>query len=221
MFARIAGRYDLANTVLSGGLDAWWRRRAAGLVRTWAPDRLLDLATGSGALAATLRGVCPATRIVGADFCVPMLRECPRLLKRAAHLRVAADGLRLPFADAAFDALTVSFGLRNMASWPDALREAARVLRPGGHLLVLDFSLPSRPWLRAAYRLYLHHVLPRLAALVCGERRAYDYLGASIESFPRGGEMVRLIGSCGFGNATAEELTGGIVSLYTAVRQSG
>ena len=216
LFCRVAARYDLVNTILSGGLDWFWRRRAAAHIRRWAPARLLDLATGSGVLLATCQRASPETWAVGADFCPPMLAQARA--KRGLPRLVAADGLRLPFADGSFDALTVAFGLRNMASWPGALREMARVLRPGGHLLVLDFSLPSRPWLRALYRVYLHHCLPTIAALVCGERSAYRYLGDSIESFPRGAAMLALLTECGFRAPRAEELSAGIVSLYTAER---
>lgn len=216
MFGRIAARYDLANTILSGGMDWFWRRRAAAQVRRWAPARLLDLASGSGVLLETLQAACPGAWTVGADFCPPMLGQARS--RRGLPRLVAADGLRLPFADRAFDALTVAFGLRNMGSWPGALREMERVLRPGGHLLVLDFSLPRRALLRAAYRVYLHHGLPLVAAAVCGERRAYDYLGESIEKFPSGEAMLALLKDCGFRGPTAEELTGGIVSLYTAER---
>lgn len=218
MFSRIAGRYDVVNTLLSGGLDSFWRRRTAARVRAWKPARVLDLATGSGALGATLGRACPGAEIIGADFCLPLLRRARG--RRGLAGLVAADGLRLPFADGAFDALSVGFGLRNMASWPEAVREMARVLRPGGHVAILDFSLPSRPGLRAAYRLYLHHVLPRIAAVACGERRAYDYLATSIERFPRGANMLALLEQCGFSDAVAEELTGGVVSLYTAKRAS-
>ena len=218
LFSRIAARYDLANTILSGGLDWFWRRRAAAQVRHWAPARLLDLATGSGALLETIQAACPGIWAVGADFCPPMLGQARA--RRGLPRLVAADGLRLPFADRSFDALTVAFGLRNMASWSGAVQEMARVLRPGGHLLVLDVSLPRRALLRAAYRVYLHRGLPLVAAVVCGERRAYDYLGESIESFPRGEAMSALLEKCGFRAPTAEELTGGIVSLYTAERAS-
>jgi demethylmenaquinone methyltransferase / 2-methoxy-6-polyprenyl-1,4-benzoquinol methylase len=212
MFAAIAGRYDLANHLLSGGLDFLWRRRAARIVRGWNPARLLDLATGSGDLAQALCAACPGATVVGADFCHPMLLEAQR--KGLASL-IVADGLRLPFADGAFDVLTIAFGLRNMESWPGGLSEMCRVLAPGGHLLVLDFSVPPPP-LRFVYRPYLRHILPRIAAFLTGERAAYDYLGDSIEQFPQGEVMGALIQAAGFTEARCLPLTGGIVSLYTA-----
>src|SRR6185369_4512184 len=125
---------------------------------------------GSGDLALTLRAACPNALVVGADFCHPMLRVARG--KGVEHL-VTADGLALPFADETFDVVTVAFGLRNMASWPAALAEMRRVLRPGGHVLILDFSVPPPPlvWL---YRPYLHHVLPWIADLVTRQKAAYD-----------------------------------------------
>jgi demethylmenaquinone methyltransferase/2-methoxy-6-polyprenyl-1,4-benzoquinol methylase len=214
LFSSIASRYDLANHLLSGGLDFFWRQRAARLVRSWRPARILDLATGSGDLALTLRAACPDALIIGADFCHPMLRVAQR--KKVPHL-VTADGLALPFADAVFDVVTVAFGLRNMASWPGALAEMRRVLKPGGRVLILDFSIPRAPmvWF---YRPYLHHVLPRIAALLTHEKAAYEYLGDSIEKFPHGEAMCRLLEESGLEKATCAPLHGGIVSLYTAER---
>ena len=212
MFSAIARRYDFANHLLSGGLDFFWRRRAARLVRTWKPSRILDLATGSGDLALTIRAACPDAVIVGADFCHPMLRVAQ---KKGLALLVVADGLRLPFADASFDVLTIAFGLRNMESWSAGLREMRRVLRSGGHLLVLDFSIPPPP-LRWIYRPYLHHAMPRIASFVTGQKSAYAYLGESIEQFPHGESMRALLREAGFAEATCEPLSGGIVSLYTA-----
>ena len=213
MFGRVAARYDLANAVLSGGLDYLWRRRAARIVRGWGPGRLLDLATGSGVLAASLARACPSTTVVGADFSLPMLRRA-QASGRVRRLAVA-DAMRLPFGDGAFDVVTVGFGLRNMPSYRGALEEMRRTLRPGGHLLILDFSVP-RGWWRVAYRFYLHRCLPRIAGFVSGERGAYEYLAESIERFPRGETMRTLLAASGFADATARELTGGIVSLYTA-----
>ena len=215
LFSSIAKRYDLANHLLSGGLDFIWRRRAGMLVKSWQPGRILDLATGSGDLAVTLRAACPEALVVGADFCHPMLQIAQR---KGISPLVVADGLALPFADETFDALTVAFGLRNMASWPGALAEMRRVLRRGGYLLVLDFSVPRPPlvWL---YRPYLHHILPRIAAVLTREKAAYEYLGDSIENFPHGRAMCDLITQAGLGQARCEPLHGGIVSIYTGRRE--
>lgn len=214
MFASIAQRYDLANHLLSGGLDFFWRKRGAQFVKRWNPSRILDLATGSGDLALTIRAACPGAFLVGADFCHPMLRIAQR---KGIETLITADGLRLPFADASFDALTIAFGLRNMESWPGGLAEMHRVLTPGGHVLILDFSIPPPP-LRWLYRPYLHHALPIIATLLTGEKSAYDYLGESIEQFPRGEAMCAVLREAGFREPGCQPLTGGIVSLYTAER---
>lgn len=214
MFGRVARRYRLANAVLSGGLDAWWRWRAARIVASWKPQRVLDLATGSGDLARAIERGCPGVEVVGADFSPEMLDVARELGSK--HL-VQADALDLPFAEAEFDGVTVSFGLRNMASWPGALAQMARVLKPGGHLLVLDFSIPEGP-LKVVYRPYLHHVLPKVAAAITGERDAYDYLAESIEAFPRGEGLCALMREAGFREAGFEPLTGGIVTLYVGAK---
>jgi demethylmenaquinone methyltransferase/2-methoxy-6-polyprenyl-1,4-benzoquinol methylase len=214
MFGRVARRYDLANHLLSGGLDFWWRRRASEIVAQWQPRRVLDLATGSGDLALTIARNLPQAEITGADFSPEMLA-----VARAKGLTktVVADALQLPFADAQFDVVTVAFGLRNMADWGAALAEMARVLMPGGHVLVLDFSLPPGRW-RPLYRAYLHHGLPWLADLITGQKAAYDYLGDSIEKFPSGLDMCALIEANGFRDAQSQPLSGGIVTIYTASR---
>jgi demethylmenaquinone methyltransferase/2-methoxy-6-polyprenyl-1,4-benzoquinol methylase len=214
LFAAIAKRYDFANHLLSGGLDFLWRRRAANIVRQWNPSTVLDLATGSGDLAHSIGKICPNAKIVGADFCLPMLQIARR--KRVRHL-VQADGLHLPFRTGVFDVVSIAFGLRNMESWPAALGEMARVLRRGGHLLVLDFSIPQGR-LKRFYRFYLHRLLPGVAAAVTGEKSAYEYLADSIEAFPSGTAMNGLIESAGFSSAQCELLTGGIVSVYTAAK---
>jgi demethylmenaquinone methyltransferase / 2-methoxy-6-polyprenyl-1,4-benzoquinol methylase len=212
MFGRIARRYDLANHLLSGGADFLWRRRAAKIVAGWQPRDLLDLATGSGDLALAIQRRSPNTKIVAADFSPEML-EIAR--GKGVANTVLADALQLPFENSSFDAITVAFGLRNMADWDRALTEMARVLRNGGHLLVLDFSIPTGA-LRPAYRFYLHRCLPMFASVVTGDKAAYDYLGGSIEKFPNGDAMVELIERNGFTDAIVEPLTGGIATIYTA-----
>jgi demethylmenaquinone methyltransferase/2-methoxy-6-polyprenyl-1,4-benzoquinol methylase len=212
MFDRIARRYDLANHLLSGGADFLWRGRAVRIVEKWRPRRVLDLATGSGDLALALQRRLPEAAITAADFSPEMLSVAQR---KGVRETVLADALRLPFPDESFDCVTVAFGLRNMADWDLALREMSRVLRSSGHVLVLDFSLPIG-LLRPAYRFYLHRCLPLLASLVTGQKAAYDYLGGSIEKFPSGDEMIRLIEQNGFALGSAHPLTGGIASIYTA-----
>jgi demethylmenaquinone methyltransferase/2-methoxy-6-polyprenyl-1,4-benzoquinol methylase len=214
MFAGVAPRYDFANQVLSLGLDRSWRKFVCQRVAAWKPARILDLATGSGVLAEELARTNTASFVVGADFCIPMLKVAGK--RNVEHL-VVADGLALPFADASFDVITVAFGLRNMAFLDRALAEMARTTRSGGHVVILDFSLPSGPLL-PAYRFYLHFVLPRLAGWLTGEPAAYQYLGDSIESFPRGAAMTALMEEAGFVDAIARPLSGGIVTAYLAER---
>lgn len=215
MFDRIARRYDLANHLLSGGLDYWWRHRAAILVRQWQPARILDLATGSGDLALALARGLPKSEIVAADFSADML-EIAR--GKGVTNTVLADARQLPFPDASFDAVTVAFGLRNMPDWQEALREMARVLKVEGYVLILDFSLPSKPF-RSAYRFYLHRILPLLARMLTGEKKAYEYLGATIEKFPASTDMKALLETSGFHEAKAIPLTAGIVTIYTAQKE--
>jgi demethylmenaquinone methyltransferase/2-methoxy-6-polyprenyl-1,4-benzoquinol methylase len=214
MFDRIAPRYDLANHLLSGGIDFWWRRRAAEIVASWKPARVLDLATGSGDLALAIARRLPQAEITGADFSAEMLH---RARSKGLARTIVADALQLPMPNESFDCVTVAFGLRNMVDWGAALREMARVLTPGGHLLVLDFSIPSGA-LKPMYRFYLHRCLPLLAAIITGQKNAYDYLGASIEQFPTGVAMTALIDANEFRSARAIPLTGGIATIYTAPR---
>ncbi|GAB4165566.1 MAG: bifunctional demethylmenaquinone methyltransferase/2-methoxy-6-polyprenyl-1,4-benzoquinol methylase UbiE [Terrimicrobiaceae bacterium] len=216
MFAGISARYDLANHVLSMGIDSLWRARAARMIAANSPGKILDMATGSGDLALALQRACPQALVTGADFCLPMLEVARR---KGVSTLVQADGLALPFADASFDALTVAFGLRNMASWETALREMARVLRPGGGLLIMDFAMPRAGWLAAAYRFYLHHLLPRLAGWLTGRPEAYEYLGESIEGFPRWEKMCDLISRSGFQDTRSYSLALGIAAIYTGTRK--
>lgn len=214
-FSSIAKRYVLTNHVLSLGIDVLWRKKVARHLRNHGATFILDVATGSGDLARTVLDGVPGARVIGADFCAPMLAEAK---KRGLPELIVCDGLALPFPEATFDALTIGYGLRNMADWSGALREFARVLKPGGLLVVLDFSLPASPVLRHPYRFYLHHLLPCVAGWLTGNREAYAYLGDSIERFPSGDAMLALIEAAGFSRAKWEPQCGGISSLYLGTR---
>ena len=211
-FSAIAERYVTANHILSLGTDIMWRARVVQMVAEWKPASLLDIATGTGDLALAIKRALPEIDVLGTDFCRPMLDVAVR---RGLSRVLEADAMNLPLEDASFDAATVAFGLRNMADYGKALREFRRVLKPGGHLLVLDFSMPENIF-AAPYRLYLHPVLPRIAGLVTGNSDAYAYLGDSIEAFPRGEAFRQLLLACGFKNPTSLPLCMGIASIYTA-----
>lgn len=220
MFARIARRYDVANRLLSGGTDLWWRKRLVAQVRRHQPQAILDLATGSGDVAFALADALPDTcQIVGLDFCAPMLDEAKR--KQTASPRKstitfdAGDILALPLRDASFDAVTISFGLRNLADRDRGLREMHRVLRPSGRLFVLEFSQPQR-WFRPFYVFYLRHVLPRFAGWLTGDRSAYDYLNQTIESFPGHEALSAEFVQAGFKDVSVTRMTFGIVALHEA-----
>ena len=213
MFGSIARRYDLANHLLSCGTDFYWRRHAAEIVADWRPHRVADLATGTGDLALALQKRLPDADIVGVDVLQEMLDLAQR---KGVRQVVLADAMNLPFGDASFDCVTIAFGLRNLENWGAALTEMSRALRTSGRLLVLEFSLPTTPILRAIYRFYLHRCLPLFGSLLTGTKSAYDYLGDSIEEFPDGSAMCELMAANGFADATAEPLTGGIVTIYTA-----
>ncbi len=215
MFGSIAARYDLANHLLSCGIDFYWRKRVADIVASWQPKTIVDLATGTGDLALALQKKLPEAEITGADFLPEMLELAKR---KGVRQTIVADAMNLPFPDSLCDCVTVAFGLRNMENWSGALREMSRVLHAGGHLAVLEFSLPTMSILRGIYRFYLHRGLPLLGSMLTKQKRAYDYLGDSIEEFPSGDVMLALIEGSGFNDARAEALTGGIVTIYTAAK---
>ena len=187
------------------------------LVAEVRPKLVLDLATGSGDLALAIKNSSPGTEVVAADFCLPMLVQAQG--KTVPNL-IQADGLALPFADCSFDAVTISFGLRNMADWRAGIIEMRRVLKPGGVLFIMDFSLPANEPLRGLYRFYLHRVLPCMADWATGRRGAYEYLGGSIESFPSGGAMCHLLQSAGLACEKPVSLAMGAVTIYRAARRS-
>jgi demethylmenaquinone methyltransferase / 2-methoxy-6-polyprenyl-1,4-benzoquinol methylase len=222
MFATIASRYDLLNHLLSGNIDKRWRRLVAEVLRPILaqPDAaVLDVACGTGDLALTLsRG--SAARVFAIDFCRPMLDiATTKVAKAQASLPlIEGDALELPFADESFDAVTIAFGLRNLASFAAGFSELLRILRPGGRLVVLEFSQPRGWLLRSIFKVYFTRVLPLLGGLVSGSRSAYQYLPASVARFPDQEELVALMQQVGFVEVTFQNLTGGIAALHCGRR---
>jgi len=213
MFGRVAPRYDLLNHLLAGGNDLYWRWHLVRAVRRQRPARVLDLATGSGDVLLALRRQRAFTEhAAGADFCLPMLRQARA--KQAPNL-LAADALRLPFPAGSYDAITIAFGLRNLADRMAGLREMRRILRPGGCAYILEFSHPGA-WLAPLYFWYLRHLMPLYAQLFTREKGAYQYLGESIEAFPRQPELAEMLRGVGFRNVRWINLTLGIVALHVA-----
>jgi len=223
MFDSIAGRYDLLNHLLSAGIDRRWRRRAIRALELSGREVVVDLCTGTGDLAiAAVHATPGAVRVVGIDFSSAMLRVgrtklgAARLNSRVALVR--GDATRIPIGDAAVDAVTMAFGIRNVNDVGAACREMARVLRPGGRVAILEFAVPDVPLIGPAYLWYLHRVLPRIGQAVSGSSEAYGYLSASIDAFAKPAELVKILRHVGFVEISTIRLTIGSVCLYVAVR---
>jgi demethylmenaquinone methyltransferase/2-methoxy-6-polyprenyl-1,4-benzoquinol methylase len=216
MFDGVARRYDLANTVLSLGLDRRWRKRTRQCLELQPGQRVLDLAAGTGVSTAELQR--SGADAVACDFSLGMLRA-GRAHKQRRHVQfVAGDATRLPFADGAFDAATISFGLRNIVDVGSALLEMARVVRPGGRLVVCEFSRPVWRPLRVVYLNYLMRLLPWIARKVASNPDAYVYLAESIRAWPGQAELARTIAAAGWTDVRYRNLTFGVVALHLAER---
>lgn len=213
-FARIADRYVMTNHVLSLGADVWWRRVVTKRIKQLQPNRLLDVASGTGDLALSIQDAMPECEVIATDFCAEMLEHAS---SRGVRHTLVADALDLPYEDAEFEVVTVAFGLRNMGDYGLGLKEMRRVLKPGGHLFILDFSLPKGV-MRGPYRFYLHNILPKMAGFLTKEKDAYEYLGGSIEQFPSGEAMIELLRESGLQDGSATPMTFGVVTVYEAVK---
>lgn len=212
MFDGVARRYDLTNTVLSLGLDRFWRRATRSALRIGPSDRVLDLAAGTAV--STVELARSGAWCVATDFSVGMLGAG----RARAVPKVAGDATRLPFADCAFDAVTISFGLRNVVDTERALREMARVTRPGGRLVVCEFSTPTNRLFATAYKEYLMKALPQAATAVSSNPEAYVYLAESIRAWPDQAGLAALIGRAGWSAVRWRNLTGGIVALHAGFK---
>ena len=219
MFDRIAHRYDLLNRLLSFGTDVRWRKRLAAHLPAGANLEVLDLATGTADLLITMQRHCQrVARGTGVDVSFGMLSfGLPKLtaLGLADRFRlVRGDAMCLPLPCERYDAVTISFGIRNVLDVPAGLREMCRILKPGGRALVLEFSLPGNALFRAGYLFYFRHVLPRIGALLSGDGHAYRYLNQTVETFPYGEDFCALLRDAGFREVKAFPLTFGIATLY-------
>jgi demethylmenaquinone methyltransferase/2-methoxy-6-polyprenyl-1,4-benzoquinol methylase len=214
MFDGVADRYDRTNTILSFGRDRAWRRATCQALELQPTDRVLDLAAGTGVSTEELART--GAYAVGLDISLGMLRAGRRT--RPGITLIAGDALALPFADATFDAVTISFGLRNVQDTTAALREMARVTRPGGRLVVCEFSHPTSAALRHAYLVYLMGALPSVARKVSSNPDAYVYLAESIRAWPDQAGLAARIAAAGWRDVAWRNLTGGIVALHRAVR---
>jgi len=222
MFDAIAPRYDLLNHLLSAGLDRRWRDRAVDALALDEGARVLDLCTGTADLAvATVRRV-PGSSVIGIDFAGQMLRlglAKVRDLGLGQSIRlVRGDATCIPLESRSCDAVTIAFGIRNVANPERALAEIARVLRPNGRLAILEFGQPAIPGIRTCYAWYFRYLLPAVGRLISKHNSAYSYLPASVGTFPPPAEFARVLAAQGFFNVTAVPLTFGIVYLYIAER---
>lgn len=228
MFATIAARYDLLNHLLSVNIDKRWRRRVAKMLHGTLPPlnpsgkgeaRILDVACGTGDLSLTLFEKVDA-RVVGLDFCRPMLRLATSKAFRLGFEVpfIEGDALSLPFRDRSFEAATIAFGLRNLAGVEAGIEELFRILKPGGRVVVLEFSKPTTPILRSLFRIYFTKVLPLFGGLISGSMTAYQYLPDSVSRFPDQTELASMMRQVGFTEVTFQNLSGGIAALHLGTR---
>jgi demethylmenaquinone methyltransferase/2-methoxy-6-polyprenyl-1,4-benzoquinol methylase len=217
MFDRIAGVYDLMNTAMTAGLHHRWRERTADRAELGAGDSALDVCCGTGDLAFELaRRVGPEGRVVACDFSERML-ELARVKASDSAAAVEfewADALELPYEDASFDAVTVGFGVRNLAELDRGLAEMARVLRPGGRLAILEITQPQRPPLSTFFSIWFDRLVPRLGS-IAGDRDAYTYLPESVKRFPSPEGLAERLDGAGFARIRWTVLAGGIIAIHS------
>jgi demethylmenaquinone methyltransferase/2-methoxy-6-polyprenyl-1,4-benzoquinol methylase len=232
MFDKIAFRYDFLNRFLSGGVDVYWRKRAIRELRGLGADvgfgptspTILDVATGTADMAIMMARYLPASRVVGVDISTGMLdigrQKVARMHFEKKITLQTADSEALPFPDQHFDAITVAFGVRNFEHLEKGLGEMQRVLKPGGKLVVLEFSQPRTPGVRQLYDLYLRLVAPKIGRMISSSREAYQYLNDSVRAFPEGQHFIRILDDCGYVRTRLRRLSLGICSLYVGEKET-
>lgn len=222
MFDNIAPKYDLLNHTLSMSIDRVWRRRVVGEVRRAKPGRILDVATGTGDLAIAMACRIRDVQVLGVDLSEQMLAVARRKIEaRGLDGRIVldrGDAERLAVADASVDVATVAFGVRNFGDLGAGLRELARTIKPGGKVVILEFSRPRNRVFRALYEFYSYKILPRIGGLVSRDKRAYEYLPASVGEFPAPEEFMAMMARAGFRNCRARSQSFGIAQIYIGER---
>lgn len=218
MFNNISKRYDLLNHLLSLGIDIYWRKRAINLLRSEKPKTILDIATGTGDFAIEALSLGP-DKIIGVDISEGMLDIGRRKLKKLRldqkiELRTG-DSERLLFDDNIFDAVIVAFGVRNFEHLEKGLADMYRVLKPGGTVVILEFSKPKKFPLKQLYNFYFKYILPSIGRLISKDQSAYTYLPESVQAFPDGKAMLEILNSVGYKNTICRSLTFGISAIYT------
>ena len=222
MFNDIAPTYDSLNHILSMSIDRLWRRRVVRIVRRLGAQRILDMATGTGDLAIALARRIDNATICGADLSPEMLAVAKRKVEQQGlDERITlteCDAEHIDMASESVDAVTVAFGVRNFENIEACLAELRRVIKPEGHLVILEFSNPSNRLVGAIYRLYFHRILPFIGGLISHNRGAYEYLPASVDTFPTPKEFIAILERCGFANIKARSQSLGIAQIYVAKR---
>ena len=223
MFDRISPKYDALNHLLSLNIDKVWRRKTAKEVTKSHPNTILDLATGTADLAIALAKRNPKAHIIGMDISEKML-EIGKEKVRCQNLEnqidlCFGDAASLPFEDASFDVVTVAFGVRNFENLDKGLSEISRVIKSGGQVSILEFSMPERFPIKQLYLLYFKYVLPKIGKWISKDEHAYSYLPASVERFPKPNDFLRMLAENGLGNGMAKRLSFGIATLYTSTKK--
>lgn len=222
MFDHIAPRYDMLNHVLSLGIDRGWRRKTVRMVRKQNPSKILDLATGTGDMAISLAKKCKDAVVTGADLSENMLKiakEKVAAKKMTDRIELlVAEAENLPFEDGVFDTVTIAFGIRNFHNIPQSLKEIHRILKPGGKLYILEFSVPRSKIFGFIYRFYFHKVLPFVGGLVSKDKNAYKYLPDSVDEFPSSEKFSEMVLLSGFEECRMRSLSAGISYIYTGVK---
>ena len=221
LFDSIAHRYDLLNHVLSGGIDFYWRWRAIEHLKDARPGRILDVATGTGDFAIAALRLHPDA-IVGVDIAEEMLKRGREKLRRRGFDSIITlrncEAENLPFADGEFDAAIVAFGVRNFENLERGLREMHRVLKPGGKVVILEFSRPARFPFKQLYFFYFRNILPFIGGIVSKNKEAYAYLPDTVLRFPEGGRFLASLGAAGFNQSSQDRLTFGIATIYSGMK---